>query len=325
MTGRVLLFVLFFAGSVSAQFDGQSIVRRIVVHVVFSNGGPCDASTRVTLAGIGGPAVSESPNRDCEAEFVNLPSGTYQLSVSGLNFSTVDAGSIPISPAGQGEVEVKVDRAGSAGRTDGAPASAFVAVADLNIPSSARKEFDKANELIAKQDFAKAIQRLNKAIAIYPAYTGAYNNLAVIYSRLGDGAQEREALQKAISTNDHFAAGYVNLGRMNIRAGNFPEAEAALSKASSLDPSNTMTMVLLTYVEFMNRHLDQAIATSRKAHSLPQGQHALVHTVAAKAFEEKHDAVNAIAELELFLKEEQTGPRAETARKELASLQAGPR
>jgi tetratricopeptide (TPR) repeat protein len=324
MTGRVLFSVLLLAGSVSAQFDGQATVRRLVVRVAFSNGGACDNSTRVTLMGIGGPAASESPNRNCEAEFFNIPAGTYQLTVSGMNFNTVDAGSIPISPAGPGELEVRVDRAGGAGRADGAPASAFVGVAELNIPSSARKEFDKANELIRKQDFAKAIQRLNKAIAIYPAYSGAYNNLAVIYSRLGDGAHEREALQKAISINDHFAPGYVNLGRMNIRAGNYPEAEAALNKASSLDPNDAMTMVLLTYVEFMDQHIDQAIATSRKAHSLLQGQHAFVHQVAARAFEQKHDRANAIAELDLFLKEEQTGPRAEIVRKELASLQGGP-
>lgn len=322
MTSRVFFFVVLLAGSVSAQFDHQSTIRRIIVRVVSPNGSACDVTTRVTLTGIEGPAAGGSPNSDCEVEFSGIPVGSYHVTVSGLHFSTVDTGNISFQSAGPHEVEVKVNGGGT-GSANGSQGSPLVGVADLNIPSRARKEFDKANELIGKKDFGKAIQRLNKAIAIYPAYSGAYNNLAVIYARLGDNAREREALQTAISANDRNAPAYVNLGRMNIKAGNFSEAEAALSKASALDPTDGMTMVLLTYVEFMDRHIDEAIASSRKAHSLQQGPHALVHQVAARAFELKHDDANAIAQLKLLLEEEQTGPRAEGARKELANLQSG--
>jgi regulator of sirC expression with transglutaminase-like and TPR domain len=41
---------------------------------------------------------------------------------------------------------------------------------------------------------------------------------------------------------------------------------------------------------------------------------------AARAFEQKHEGASAIAELEMFLKEEPTGQRAEIARKELVTL-----
>jgi hypothetical protein len=44
--------------------------------------------------------------------------------------------------------------------------------------------------------------------------------------------------------------------------------------------------------------------------------------VAARAFEKKNDGANAIAQLELFLKEEPPGPRAEAARKELQKVEA---
>ena len=82
-----------------------------------------------------------------------------------------------------------------------------------------------------------------------------------------------------------------------------------------------MTLVLLTYAELMDHHVDQAIATSRKAHSL-QGAHAYAHQIAARAYEQKRDAADAITELEQFLKEETTGTRADGARKELAALHA---
>ncbi len=120
--------------------------------------------------------------------------------------------------------------------------------------------------------------------------------------------------RKAISVNDHFVLAYVNLGRMHIRAGDFPPQRSALDKASAFDPTDPMTLILLSYAEFMDQHFDEAIATSRKAHALEKS-HAFVHRVAARAFEQKRDGANAIAELELFLKEEPTGPRAEAARK----------
>ncbi len=201
------------------------------------------------------------------------------------------------------------------------PSGAFVSASDLGVPIRARKEFDKASALIGKQELARAIQKLNKAISIYPAYAVAYNNLGVIYSRLEDPVREREALQKAISLNDHCALAYINLGRMNIAAGDFPAAASALYKASTLSPADSITLILLSYSEYMGRRFDEAVATSHRAHMLGQ-PHAFVHRVAARALEQQRQGAGAIAELELFLREEPTGPRADAARQELEVVKA---
>lgn len=315
MKSRVFVVFLLFADSVAAQFDAGAVLRHVRVKITFSNG-VCDPSTRVKLSGRSGLVAEGSVNDRCEADFLNVPAGTYHLSASSPNFPDAESDA-EFSPSSSG-AEISV------GHSEGAsavPASRFVSAADLGIPARAQKEFDKANESIGRQDWTKAIERLNHALAIYPAYAGAYNNLGVVYARLGDRAKERDALQKAISINDHFAPAYLNLGRMDVTTGDFPNAEAALNKATTFNPTDAMTLELLCYAEFMDRAFDQVIATSRKAHAL-QGPHAFVHQVAARAFEQKHDAPNAIAELEIFLKEEPAGPRADIARKELAAVQA---
>ena len=89
-------------------------------------------------------------------------------------------------------------------RSDDLAATTFVSVADFRIPARARKEFQKANDLLAKQNLTQALQRVNKAIAIYPAYAVAYNNLGVICGRLGDQEREREAYEKAISIDPNY-------------------------------------------------------------------------------------------------------------------------
>jgi tetratricopeptide (TPR) repeat protein len=199
--------------------------------------------------------------------------------------------------------------------------NAFVSAPDLAVPNRARKELEKAIDLSRQQKLQEAIQRLNKAIQIYPQYAVAYNNLGALYGQLGDRSRENEALQKAISLNPKFALAYLNLGRMEVKANNFAAAEPFLAKAAELNPADVSTLVLLSYSEFMDKSFDAAIITSRKAHSTEK-PHAFAHRVAARAFEQKEQNANAVAELETFLREEPSGPRADAARQELETLRA---
>lgn len=312
-----VLFVL--VTSAMAQFDVGMRMRQVRVSVALESGG-CPQNIQVTLTSLDGPVARAMANEQCMADFIDLSGGTYRVSVSGQTIAETDVGTIEVSSSGSGEFEVTLRSAnGNKGKNDGSESS-FVSVSDMRVPAQARKEFDKAGELMEKRDFDKAQQKLNKAISIYPNYAAAYNNLGVIYARLGDRSREREVLQKAITINDRYAPAYLNLGRLNIATGDFSAAEDAFNKASSCNPGDAIALVLLTYAEFMNHHFDQAIATSRRAH-LTQASHAFAHQVAAHAYEQKHDAVNAVTELQQFLKEEPTGPRTENARKELATLQ----
>jgi len=52
-----------------------------------------------------------------------------------------------------------------------------VATVDLKIPAEARKEFDNASKSMAGHDLAKALQKLNRAIALYPQYLSLVRTL----------------------------------------------------------------------------------------------------------------------------------------------------
>jgi Flp pilus assembly protein TadD len=201
------------------------------------------------------------------------------------------------------------------------PDTALVSVSDLAIPRRARKEVDKANQSFARRNWMQARNRLNKAISIYPAYAGAYNDLAVAYEYLGDANQERQALEKAIALDDHFALARLNVGRMDIKEGKLSEAEAALDRAAALAPEDPRAFILLAYCQFLQKHFDDVIVTSHEAHKL-SAAHAFVHRAAARAFEHERQFDNAATELNLFLQEQPAGPAAEAARKELQIVEA---
>ena len=317
MTSRVCFAILLLCSLALAQLE--SVNQSVRIRISFS-GEACDTSAHVTLVGHTGPITEARPNEQCNVDF-NLPDGTYHVRVSGRNFTDTDD-QITTS-AGSTDFEIKIPTGDDSARMGMMALSPSVSVGDLRVPEKAQRELDKATKQINQQDFTKAIRTLHHAIDDYPNYAGAYNNLGVVYARLGDRQQERQALEKAVSLNDRFAPAYANLGRLSIKERDFPSAEEELKKASACDPLDGITLVLVAYSQFMQREMDKVIATSREAHVL-KSPHAFVHQIAARAFEQKRDRNNAMAELELFLDEETLGPRADSARKELALLQAIP-
>lgn len=203
-----------------------------------------------------------------------------------------------------------------------APAG-LVTVAELSVPAKARKEFDKGLEELRKGDLKQSLRHLNGAVFIYPPFAGAYNNLGVVYARLGDAECERESLQKAIELNDRFELAYLNYARMSLATSDYAGANTALDKVAKLNPSDPTALVLLAYSEFMQGQLPEAIDASKRAHALDK-PHAFAHRVAARVFEKQRQFERAVSELELFLKEDPSSPIADSIRKELGIVQALP-
>lgn len=320
---RVRLIVpllLLFLAPATAQMMRSGNLK---VRVTFTDGHPCNLRVLVRLMlSAGSNSVGESYTSDEGlTEFDNVEVGNYHLVVSGEGVETTDTGLFEVDNRHGTQFQtVTVRRTGEDDPSKaGGPAS--VSVLDMKIPKAARKQFNKANDLIAAQQWQKAIDQLNRALALYPNYVQAYNNLGVVYARLGDRASENTALQKAVSLDDRFAPAWVNLGRMAIAERDFPTAEKMLDKAAALEPSNSQSLLILANVELMNLRYDQAIATCRKVHSLGEESHALVHFIAARAYEHENRLTDAKSELRTFLNEEPDGIRADAARKELAKLQ----
>jgi tetratricopeptide (TPR) repeat protein len=324
---RVLvLLTLFVVPCIYAQSRLDSFDRTgIRVRVISSDGHSCDFQANVSLMSTSGAHVAQGlTNAECEVYFGNVAAGSYHVAVSGTGIEQSDSGTFDFDSTGHQDVEVNIkhaERVNQSGPTG--PASPLVAAVDLSIPERARKEFDKANQFVTKGNWQRAIERLNKAIAIDPRYAQAYNNLGVAYGHLGDRVRNIEALQKAISLNDHFAPAYLNLARIAIVDRDFPQAEVLLNKATAIDPGDAQILRALANMELLNHHYEQALATCRRAHSTARGVHAVVHYVAARIFEQKNRPLDALAELQVFLSEEQSSPRADAARKEMIALQQG--
>jgi hypothetical protein len=323
MQRRLLVLLLLLSAYAAAQLDSgfPSLGHRVRVHINFSNGDECDASTKVALMkSPSAEAGRGSADKSCTVEFFGVPPGNYYLNISGRGFASVDSSQISLTSPDTETLEITVTRPATKESLDNALASASITAKDMLVPKRAAKEFAKANEEMGRGDWKSAITTLESAIATYPQYAAAYNNLGVVYAHLGDRVRESDALQRALEIDNRLVPAYVNLARMNIATERFPQAQALLTKAAGLNPADGITLVLLAYADYMDHRFDDAIANCRKVHELQTSPHAGAHWVAAFAFEQKHLLAEAATEFRIFVKEEATGIRADAARKEIANI-----
>jgi len=294
------------------------------VRVVYTDDRSVPAQARVHLMGgaSNNPIAEEFTNDRGEAGFNGLAAGSYHVVVTGEGIQEADSGIFELDARkGSQSISVTVRRTGEDTHTDKS-AVPSVSINQLKVPSSAKSQFDKASQLMAKADWTGAIGRLNQAITIYPAYTGAYNNLAVAYAKLSDWNHEREALLKATALDDHFVPAFVNLARLEMRERNYQAAEGLLGKAGAIDPSNAETLTLLCQNQLLDKHYDEAIVTAQKVHVMPHKGYAVVHYIAARAYEHEDRTSDAIAAFKTLLLPEPSGARADAVRKELAEMES---
>lgn len=308
-----------------SRLAAQHQAGNLQVYVTYPDDRAIDEQLKVGLiSGSSGTKLAETYTDDRgRAQFLNVGIGTYQMSVSGQSIQATVSDMFDVEPRrGAQSIFVRVKPVAENGEVNATKdGDHTVSANDLKVPEEASKEFDKATELIAKQQWQKAIERLNRALALYPTYAQAYTNLGVVYARLGESDKEREALQKAIDANNHFAPAFVNLARMEVKEHNYAGAEAHLNQATATDPTDVGTLALLTQVQLLNHHYEDAIANARKVHTMAHESYALVHYVAARACERLNRLADAIVEFKLFLSEEPSGARATAARQEMDGIQ----
>ncbi len=321
------LFLTLLVTSAQAQLRGGAggtLAGSVHVHIIFDNDRAAGPNLFVQLmdGSSSTPVGNTYTNSNGQADFGGVRVGDYHVIVSGDGIRTTESALFEVDERKATQAQyITVHRIDNSGAEAAGSKSAMVSASAMKVPPQARKELDKADRAMAQHDWEEALQRLNKAISIDPHYAAAYNNLGVLYARMNDDAHEQAALEEAIRLDDHLAAAYLNLAKLCLREKNFLKAETLLEKLVSVDPNNGEDLMLLADAQFMNGHYDGAIASARAAHASSSTHPAFVHYIAARAYDRENRRADALAELQIFLKEEPTGLRADRARAIIQSQQ----
>ncbi len=199
-------------------------------------------------------------------------------------------------------------------------AEGTVSVLDLAAPGKAVNEFNKAAALLTQQHSKQAIPHLQKAIAAYPKFVSAHNDLGLAYMELEDSENARSEFEKAVSLDDKFPGSFLNLGRLALMQKDFARAKALLERAASLRPRKADVLTVLAYAENGAGQYQRAIETAGRVHALEHKGMANVHYIAASAAISLDDFPTAQRELEFFVREDPANPLAPIAHQDLAVL-----
>jgi len=325
----VALVISLLLTNVSAQVRGGGAgnllsMGSVHIHVIFANERSAGPYLMVRLMdGSSQNVVSTTYTNDMgQADFLTVRIGVYHVQVSGVGVQTTDSDTFEVDARKVAQAQYVVVRQDEdSGPKPVSAHSPMVSATDMNVPSKARKELDKANEEMALQNWKSSLDHLNKAITLAPQWATAYNNLAVLYARTNDVPHEEEALKKAVNLDEHFAPALLNYGKLCIRQKNFPQAEELLQKATTVDPDNPEVLLLLADAAYMDHHFDVAISSAQRAHSANQDHPSFVHYIAARAYQQQNQQTQALAEFKTFLQEEPKGPRADYVRGDIAKIE----
>jgi len=112
-----------------------------------------------------------------------------------------------------------------------------VAMLDQKVPSAAKREFDKATQLYRQGRKDEAILGLRRALAIYPDYLMAHNDLGAQLLEQGQLDQAEAELRAAIKIDPKAFNPQLNLGITLLQKKEYSDALASLDSALSLEPS----------------------------------------------------------------------------------------
>jgi tetratricopeptide (TPR) repeat protein len=161
-----------------------------------------------------------------------------------------------------------------------------VSYLDLAVPAAARKQFEKGVGELRARKWKNAEASLRKAIAVYPAYAPAWNELGVALEGWGNFEEARKAYTRAIALDARLFSAYARCAVIDANQERWDRVAATTDAAIKLDPVewpvlffyNAVANFNLGRLEEAEQSATRAVATDQ----FPRAHYILGHILAAK-------------------------------------------
>ncbi|MFB3815610.1 MAG: tetratricopeptide repeat protein [Terriglobales bacterium] len=325
----LLLMTLFFVAPLVAQRRGGAprpdvrtqptlpTTSSLTVYLVLPNEQWAGTPLRVQLLSAGGIPVGDTfSDSSGQARFDGLRPGSYVVRITGLDIEDTTT-NFDIFPRESMHFERVYLRVKSASAPPTSKDGTVSAVA-LKVPEKAARELERGNKAAEKKDLEGAKKHYRKAIAIYPHYARAYNNLGLMCMQQKDYACAREGFEKAVAADPGLPSGYVHLAHIRLLERDAPAAVPLLEKALSITPLDPRTLFLMANACLLTNRYADAVLYAHKVHSVPHADFVVAHLVAGRALELQDRPQEAAVEYQTFLNEAPEHGSAGMARESLA-------
>ncbi|HXF06393.1 MAG TPA: tetratricopeptide repeat protein [Blastocatellia bacterium] len=169
-----------------------------------------------------------------------------------------------------------------------------------HIPLSARREYEKAQQALAKKNLASGIEHLRQTLRLAPDFEEASFQLSLAYLQQGALEQSREILEKALRLNPSSARFSTLLGIVLARQQRTDLAVKAFKQAIARDDRAWRAHFELGRILMFEGNFDEAYDHARQAHRL-NPRSAMVHLLLYNLSLLRRDFQAALTEAEELL------------------------
>ena len=188
------------------------------------------------------------------------------------------------------------------------------------IPKPALDKYNKAIELAKNGDRPGAILQLQGAVAEYPEFMIAYNEMGVQYMRLNDLQKSDDALQKALKIDAKAFIPLMNRGIVLVMLKRYADAEPLLREVVKMKSDQAVGHYFLGQAVAYLGNFDEAEKELSTAIKLGGDEMKEAHRLLAIIYSARGDKKHAIVELETYLRLVPTTPDAEQLRNVILKL-----
>jgi tetratricopeptide (TPR) repeat protein len=276
----------------------------IVGTIYLPNGMPLNAKMNIRLTSPNWGDILAMTDDTGKFVFSGVASGTYTVVIEEKDFEsvrqpvdiTVDRARIPetymmtIRLRYSKEYKSKADRPG------------VVTASNAGVPQPALDLYEKAAKLATAKDYKGAIKELKLAVAEYPNFVNALNQIGVLYLQLNELKSADEALQAALKIAPDAFEPLLNRGVALFRMSQFKDAETVLIKAIKADAKSAVAYYYLGRTLNKLDKNPQAEAAFLNSVKLSPGEFKETHRFLAAIYLDQGNAVRVVEELETYLK-----------------------
>ena len=293
----------------------------ITGRVTLPSGNTLNGRVRITLSTLKDPGMLLYTDNNGEFFFGNLPAGNYALEAVGdakLYEPTTEQVRLPRGA----RVSVTITLREKSGSTK-APAGNVVSVGefDRDVPPAAKKQYEKGVRLANDGKLAEALESFKQALALYPRYLRAHNDLGAQFLKLRRMDEAVEEFEIAIEIDPKAFNPRLNMGIARVEQRRFSEAMSPLNEAVAIDNSSAAAHL---YIGIASVEIDDLVTAERELKTaLSMGDSAgfsVVHYYLAQVHLKNGEREVAIAELKTFLEKSPNNELAPRAKKILEGL-----
>jgi len=197
------------------------------------------------------------------------------------------------------------------------PKASVISVSNADVPKRAMELYDNASKLVAAKDYKLAIKELKLAVAEYPKFVNALNQIGVLHMQLNELEQAEEAFKAALKIRPEAYEPLVNRSVTLFRMAKFNDAETAIRKILKVKADSAVAYYYLGRTLSKLTRTDESEVAYLTCVKLSPGEFKETHRLLAAIYLSRGASQLVVEQLETYLRLVPTASDAESLRQVL--------